>query len=156
MRAWFATFRAWWLCLKQILRAKDLPSGLSKHVGDDERLARFLTSSKQFNSKMVKPAAFLPNPKNNQTSVFRHDGSPVEDLWLLGHAHISGGRSLHGAAILRARGVRAALLEVVSEEPPPRHANIIGWPTDSDPVLEKAKRKECAELIAQYAQLLRL
>jgi hypothetical protein len=39
-----------------------LPSGLEEIITDDEDLARYLTSSSQFNAVMVKPAAFLPNP----------------------------------------------------------------------------------------------
>jgi hypothetical protein len=38
-----------------------LPSGLEEIIADDEDLARYLTSSSQFNAVMVKPAAFLPN-----------------------------------------------------------------------------------------------
>ena len=124
-----------------------LPSGLPEHIDDDEELARFLTQSSQFNAKMVKPAALLPNPKDGETSVSRHGPEPGDELWRLGLA-AAGARPLYGAAIFEARVVRAAQLEVLADEPPPRHAVILGWPrVDTDPELQKAKQKELAALI---------
>jgi len=134
---------------------KTLPSGLPIHVHDDEKLTRFLTSSRHFNTKMVKPAALLPNPKNGETSVFRHGEHPADSLWEIGRTHIGGDRSLHGAAVIAASVVRVELLEVTADEPPDRHANIIGWPSDpDDPVLTKAKRKEKAAVLAGNSILL--
>jgi len=57
-----------------------LPSGLPEHVGCDEDVARFLTSSGHYNASAVKPAAFMPNPRNGETSVFRHGAEPMDDL----------------------------------------------------------------------------
>jgi hypothetical protein len=131
-----------------------LPSGVPEVVEDEENLARFLTSSSQFSIVIVKPAAFLP--KEGGTSVFRHGGEPRGALWQLTRDYAIGDRTLHGAAIFKARRVRAAVLDVVGNEPPHRHANIVGWPwSASDPGLGKAGRKERAALIAQYAELLR-
>ena len=133
-----------------------LSSGLPEVVDSEEDLARFLTSSSQFNSAGVKPAALLPKPTNHETSVFRHASQPSESLWRIGADHLAGARKLYGAAIFKAVHVRAALLDVVAQEPPPRHANIVGWPrSQSDPELEKAKQKERAVLIAQHAELVR-
>jgi hypothetical protein len=64
------------------------------------------------------------------------------------------GSSLHGAAIVISRDVRAAKLEVLASEPPPRHAAITGWPTDNDPALQKARQKEYALVVARKATLL--
>jgi hypothetical protein len=134
----------------------DLPSGLPDLVADGEDLARFLTSSSQFNALMVKPAAFLPNPHDLETSVFRHGSEPREDLWQIAVEYVIGERTLHGAAIFTASHVRAAALDVVSSEPPPRHAGIVGWPSsETDPAMAKAEQKERAALIAQYAELMR-
>ena len=133
-----------------------LPSGLPERVHDDEDLARFLTSSRQFNATMVKPSAFLPNPKDGATSVFRHGSEPREDLWRIGQVHLPKVRRIYGGAIVKAQQVRAASLDVAGEEPPPRHANIIGWPTvGGDPEMEKAQQKERAAAIAQHAELVR-
>ena len=131
-----------------------LPSGLPESVDDDEDLARFLTSSGWFKSQMAKPSAFLPNPKDQETSVFRHGAEPRADLWKIGREHAAGERTLHGAALLTARSVRAALLEVTASEPPPRHAAVVGWPSEDDPELQKARQKERAVLLVQASQLL--
>ena len=129
-----------------------LPSGLPDHVDDDEDLARFLTQSNQYNAIMAKSAAFLPNPKDRETSVSRHGRAPLETLWALG-LDAAGGRTLHGAAIFKAHVVRKAQLEVMADEPPPRHAAIRGWPwIEGDPELQKARQKEIASVIASAAE----
>ena len=133
-----------------------LPSGLAEIVGDDENLARFLTSSRQFNLIGAKPAAFQPNPKNGETSVFRHGSYPRESLWRIASGHLSAALTLHGAAIVKAKHVREALLDVVAQEPPLRHANIVKWPSSiTDPEMAKAEQKERAALIARYAEVVR-
>jgi hypothetical protein len=132
-----------------------LPSGLFDSIFDDEDLARFLTQSSQFTATLVKPAAFLPSPKDRETSVSRHGSEPREDLWTIGLS-AAGARPLYAAAIFKAQVVRAAQLEVAADEPPPRHAVIRGWPWDeADPELQKAKQKELALAIASQAHLLR-
>lgn len=133
---------------------RTLPSGLPEAVGGAKDLARFLTSSSQYNSQMAKPAAFLPNPRDRETSVFRHGREPRPELWRIGREHVARERPLHGAALLRARDVREALLDVTATEPPPRHAGIVGWPWLDDPELQKAQQKERAVLLAQASELL--
>jgi hypothetical protein len=131
-----------------------LPSGLSERVVDEEDLARFLTSSSQFNSEMAKPSAFLPETKTRETSVFRHGSEPRENLWAIGQVHVAQGRNIHGAAIIKARDVRISQLEVAAYEPPPRHAAIKNWPwIEYDPELRKAQQKELANLLASKAVL---
>lgn len=133
-----------------------LASGLPEVIAEDEDLARFLTSSNQFNAAMAKPAAFLPSPKGRETSVFRHGSEPRDALWAIGVEHVAQGRTLHGAAIVKARDVRAVPLDVIAEEPPPRHAAIRGWPwLSEDPELQKAQQKERAAVVASKATLLR-
>ena len=132
------------------------PSGLTDAISEEEDLARFLASSSQFNRIGIKPSAFLPNPVNRETSVFRHGSEPRESLWRIGTEHVAGARTLHGAALFKAKHVRSALLDVVPREPPPRHANVVGWPwSDVDPEMAKAERKERAALIARHAELIR-
>lgn len=126
-----------------------LPSGLPKEVADDEPLARFLTSSGQFNQSAVKPSAFLPNPKDGKTSVFRHGAEPQADLIAIANQHIGSNRRVHGVGIVRAGDVRAVHLDVQSQEPPPRHADITNWPSK----MEKARQKKIAIKLAQRAEL---
>jgi len=128
-----------------------LPSGLPEHIDDEEDLARFLTQSNQFNSIMVKPSAFLPDHKARETSISRHGHTPLERLWEIGLV-AAGNRKLYGAALFKARDVRTVQLEVIADEPPPRHAVIKNWPwPEIDPELQKAKQKELAASIASAA-----
>ena len=133
-----------------------LPSGLPDIITDEEDLARFLTSSSHFNSEMVKAAAFMPSAKARETSVFRHGSEPRDTLWEIGAGCVAGDRKLYGAAIVKARDVRAALLDAIAEEPPPRHAAIRGWPwIEEDPEGQRAQQKELALVIASNAAHLR-
>lgn len=127
-----------------------LPSGLPDIVGDEEDIARFLTSSSQYNSISVKQSAFLPSPKDGKKSVFRHGVEPLEELKQLGEDYVNG--NLYGAAIIKAKKIRDERLDVVSEEPPPRHADIIDWIwRQDDPLYGKAENKEKAIALAQAA-----
>lgn len=129
-----------------------LPSGLPEHVADGEDLARFLTSSGHYNTSVVRPSAFMPNPRNGEASIFRHGPVPMEDLMLIAQGAVGVDRKIHGVAIVKARDVREATLEIHSSEPPPRHANIVGWEwLSEDPDFGKARHKELAALIAQKA-----
>jgi hypothetical protein len=131
-----------------------LPSGLPDLVADDEDLARFLTSASQFNAKGAKPSGYLPNPKYRNASVFRQSAEPVADLLQIWQDNAAPERTLHAVALCKAVHVRAAKLDVIAEEPPPKHANIEGWPwNDADPEMAKAAQKELAALIAQKAEV---
>ena len=133
-----------------------LPSGLPEHVADAEPLSRFLTSDSQFNSFMPKPSAFMPGPSDSKTSVFRQAPDPLPALWAIADREIGPGRHVRAAAVLVGADVRRARLDVQAHEPPPRHANIVGWPSDaSDPEKMRAQRKELALLLAQAAALVR-
>ena len=133
-----------------------LSSGLPELVADGESLSRFLTQSNQFNSQMAKPAAFLPNPKSRNTSVFRYGNDP-ERLLQVWNETATAGRALKGAAVFMAIHVRKLQLDVVAAEPPPAHANIEGWPwMENDPELQKARQLELANQIASTAELVRL
>ena len=133
-----------------------LPSGLPDYVADPEPLSRFLTSDSQFNSGMPRPSAFMPGPRDAKTSVFRQGPDPQEALWEMGDREIGTDRRVRAAALVPAGVVRQARLDVESHEPPPRHANIIGWPnTVDDAESTRAQRKEFALLLAQAATLVR-
>lgn len=128
------------------------PSGLPDVVGDAERLVRFLTSSSHFNATLVKPSAVLPGA-DGETSVFRATALPDQELRTLGAQHLPGVQRIYGVAAFAASSARTAGLEVVPSEPPPRHANLIRWPTDADPELAKARRKETALLLCRDSVL---
>lgn len=127
-----------------------LESGLPEHVAADEDLARFLIQSNQFNTQVVKPAAFMPNPKDRETSVSRQQREPSAALWEAG-LQAAGGRTLYGAAFVKAQEVRDAGLEVTAAEPPPCHAVITGWPWPDDTDMQRAQQKEFAIVLASVA-----
>ena len=130
-----------------------LPSGLPDLIADTEDLARFITQGNHFNSTMAKPAAFLPNPKYRNTSVFRCGPDPelIRQTW---HKTNLGDRPLKAAAVFKAAEVRKTGLDVIAKEPPLAHANLEGWPwLAHDPDLQKAKQLEQAQTIAQKSFL---
>jgi len=132
------------------------PSGLPDHVGDFEPLARFLTSSNHFSSSCVKQGAFLPSRKDGATSVARHDADSVEMLKSLSQQFLTPDRPAYGAGVLSASIARQVGLDVIADEPPPRHANIVKWDWFRDDwELKKAKRKEQAMHLARHSQLIR-
>jgi hypothetical protein len=133
-----------------------LPSGLPEEVGDGESLGRFCGSSSWFarETKRVKYPAFLPAP-DNDTSVYRVTGMSPAEIWEHAERYFVDREGApyqhHGAALVGARHVRAADIEVFAHEDPPRHANLRGWPVHDDPVLQKSRRKEAATKIADKA-----
>ena len=145
-----------WRALVERMQGERLPSGLPVEIAGEERLARFLKHKKQFAATigMVKYAAFLPSRLDGKTSVFRHTGDPAEELWTIGHRELGGEVTVYGAGIIVASDIRRAGLDVSASEPPPRHANIEGWPTEDDPDLTKAAQREAAKALAERAVLL--
>jgi hypothetical protein len=103
--------------------SEPLPSGLPETVADEEDLARFLRSSGHFGSSFVKASAFMP-AKDAMTSVIRHGAEDREHLWKLAKVFLGSEVKFYGAAICKARAIRDQQLDVLAEEPPPRHANI--------------------------------
>lgn len=133
-----------------------LPSGLPENVADTEPLSRFLTSDSQFNSAMPKASAFMPGPADAKTSVFRLAPNHLPALWEIADREVGTDRRVRAVAVLTAAAVRQTKLDVEAHEPPPRHANVTGWPSAAnDPEQTRAQRKEFALLLAQAAQLIR-
>lgn len=133
--------------------AGHLPSGLPELVADDEKLARVLTQTGHYSSTAVKQSAFIPAPDGTK-SVARHSGEPLEELWQLAQEYLGPAARIHGAAICVAADVRALALDVLAVEPPRRHANVVGWPTESDAELQKSRWKSLALAIAANSLLI--
>ncbi len=130
-----------------------LASGLPDYISDEESLARFLNSSRLFNTAgRVKPVAFMP--RNGETSVFRYEPDAEGEIWETAEQIVQEGRRTHGVAFIQALDVRNISLDVHSKEPPPRHADILGWPEGVD-AMSKAQQKEFAALLAQCSELRR-
>lgn len=133
-----------------------LPSVLPEQVENEEDISRFLPQSNLFNTFGAKPAAFLPNPKYKNTSVFRIGNDPdrLRQAWI---ENDKSGRAVKGVAICKASKVRVVGLDVIAEEPPLAHANIEGWPwMANDPELQKAQQLELAGRIAESSDFIRL
>jgi hypothetical protein len=125
---------------------------LPKEVGKKETLARYLTHSKWFKAEenMVKHHAFMP-PPNLMFSVFRIDRLTEFEIWKIGLekviALLPGKPKLYGRADIKALHFLGCKLQIDPDDNPPRHANIIGWPT------EKEEKKSIALELAANASL---
>ena len=97
-----------------------------------EVLSRFIMQMNWFrpSDNRVRYAAFMPNPKNGETSVFRISGISDREVWEIGDREVGLRRDkpILGRADIGASFVITKGLNVVPNEPPIRHANIIGWP----------------------------
>ncbi len=100
----------------------------------DELTARYLVDRKHFSPEnaRVKARALHPARRDHKTSVFRVDGLSERHIWELGDAHVARARDkpLLARADLFVRQVARVGLRVEAQEPPPRHANISGWPAE--------------------------
>ena len=121
-------------------------------VATDEPLARFLTHSYHYSHHKgeVKPAAFEP-PPDLRLSVFRIDGLVIADVWRIGKEQViekmKVPAKLHGFADIKASTIQDSNLSIESDNDPPRHASVVGWPE------EKQKRKLIAIELASRSQL---
>ena len=108
----------------------------AKRVGADEPLARYLIEKTSFvrTQNRVKFKVFMPF--HLAVSVFRTGGLSDSDIWEIGQEEVAGPRNktLYGRAeVLGSHVEQVAVqspLQVVIDEPPPRHANIVGWPDE--------------------------
>ena len=119
---------------------------------ESDPLGRFILSERHFAAHVnrVKAVVFLPAPQDNATSVFAIRGLAEEAVWRLGEDLVARprGKPLWARADLLVSDVRAVdHLEVVLDNWPPRHANIIRWPD------EKSAQKSCAQELAARATL---
>jgi hypothetical protein len=131
-----------------------LESGLPEVVSDHESIARFIFSNGQYNSQGAKPLAFMPEPEARETSVCRHSGEPQHELWDWSEKH--SGRKIYGVAFIIAHKIRGVGLDVVADEPPPKHAAIRKWPwTQPDADLRRAEHKEIAAVLASESRFLK-
>jgi hypothetical protein len=101
-------------------------------ITPSEVLSRFImqTNWYRLSDNCVRYAAFMPNPKNGETSVYRISGISDREVWEIGDREVGLKRDkpILGRADIGASFVITKGLNVVPSEPPIRHANIIGWP----------------------------
>jgi len=124
-------------------------------VGQDEPLSRFLTESGHFTLPgRTKKKAFEPGfnseQQRHETSLFRISALSDSEIWDIGVAEVATPRNkpLLARTDILAGSVRGhAPLDVIEDEPPPRHAVIVGWPGD------KFERMNLQQLLAEDADL---
>lgn len=90
----------------------------------------------------------MPEPVDNETSVYRIQGAEESLIWAIGKLRVADPqqRPLYGRADILASDVTgiASSLRVRADDDPRRHAVIAGWPTDDGEKLSIAQ--ELAEL----------
>ncbi len=133
---------------------KKLPSSLLEKVDDSEKITRFIIYSRFINKdrNRVKSSAFIPNPSNLQLSVSRICDLSDENIWALSKPVYEIRKKLYGRADIEAHLIRNEKLNVVSSEPPERHANVVGW-HNNDGKIQKARHKKIALKLADDAKL---
>jgi len=71
-------------------------------------------------------------PANLKLSVYRTDKLSELDIWRIGEKRVARKakppRNLHGRADIKALQVVETGLQIIPDNVPPRHANIIDWP----------------------------
>lgn len=115
-------------------------------------LARFLFHRRQYapSKLVVKPGAFLP--RNGKTSVFEVAGLPESDIRGIGKEVGSArGREPRGRGELTHGDVEDAGLMFERDDKPPRHGNLVGWPSPDDG--GKDQNKDVARRLSQKAIL---
>ena len=106
-------------------------------VSPSEKLTRFIRYSNQFShvNNVVKYRAFILPRNSSNLSMFRisfPQQLSESDIWQIGHEQVQGtGNPIKARADILANAIYNNNLEVISDEPPPRHANITPFPVDN-------------------------
>lgn len=114
-------------------------------------IARFLFHRSDFApaKKVVKPGAFLP--RNGQTSVFDIVGLAESGIREIGES-VGSHRGINprGRGEITHVNVEDAGLRFERDDTPPRHGNLIGWPSEGK---RKDLNKDVARRLAMRAVL---
>lgn len=143
------SLKSFFLTLRERFSKVRSPHNLKATVEENEKLARYIFSTRHFvrQPPRVKAEAYMPT--RGEVSVFRIDGLDQAAIWEIG-SDIARKRvrTLYARGDTRAKDARRGGLDILSDEPPPRHANLVGWP-DND----KPRQKLIALQIASVATL---
>jgi hypothetical protein len=117
--------------------------GLASDPAPGELTSRYLRQSGHYvpSINRVKPQAFHPNPKDYKTSIFRIESLSESQIWKLGDTFINlpSGNKPCARADLLVLEITGIGLQVESKEPPLRHANIAGWASEKDKMMNQAQ-----------------
>lgn len=121
---------------------------------EGERVSRFVLDKRHLKADVIKFRAFEPPSADTALSVTRSEGLSEADLWAHGDRWVAApanrevvARGDFTPAQARAVTFDGFQLAIVADEPPPRHANVIGWP----PVEQKEVRRSLAQQLAALA-----
>lgn len=128
---------------------------------NSDTLARFAMHDKCLNTAAARRKLFVPNRDLNlrlSLSVFDVGGLTCKGIRKLGigvakeiakkqstSRHLYGWGEIDACAVLR-----EANLQIERDDNPPRHANIVGWPSDAE------ERKYRQQLLGQLSRPVRL
>ena len=118
-----------------------------------ETVTRYLLQSNEFSpeKRCVNPKAFMPHSVRLDLSVFRIQGLESEEIWSIGkHVAAQRGKKLYGTGNIAVANIQKNQLRIVPNEPPPRHADIFGWPKE-----KSAQKLKAQELAAEATLVLR-
>jgi hypothetical protein len=108
-----------------------------------ETVTRYIFEAGHFSrtTARVKAKALEPSSIDNLASVFRIIELSDEQIWELGQLFVEPrrGRSTLARADIPISNIIRQGLRVDPDEPPPRHANIAGWPGEKDANMSKAQ-----------------
>lgn len=118
------------------------------NVADTERISRFLFFRRWYAraTGRVKPEAFDPHPYI-ELSVSCTETLDENLVWQIGRNTAESRKdkpTLHGRADLHAHAVRAQALDILRDDNPLYHANIIGWDGEKGAQLSKAQELAAA------------
>jgi hypothetical protein len=116
-------------------------------------LARFLLQKNHFKRQenRATPDAFMP-PPDLRLSVFLVSRLTEGEVWTLGAGVLNQHPQprLYGRADIRVAIVQNHKLKALRDNDPPRHVNVVGWPSYAD---GKALIKSLAQELARAAKL---
>jgi hypothetical protein len=121
-------------------------------VQGHEPLVRFIFDKSQYRSSdlSAKFSLFMPASKTNDVSVFRTEGLDETGCFELGETYVAPmrGKPILGLARLVAKDVFDQQLAVIGTRTPhPRHADIKGWPGDTENRLKAIHLAQLAKLV---------
>lgn len=118
-------------------------------VSATEPLTRYTFSRSELSNARPRPSAFLPNPKNGKTSVFRTLGLAAAQIWRIG-IEIVGSKRGKAPVAYATFSASVPLSLGLSVEPEVslhrRHADLCNWPA------EKERQKEIANELRAKCQ----
>lgn len=122
----------------------------SPDISPRENISRYIFNKRHYNQQNVKQAAFIP-PRNLALSIYRVDGLTSDQIWAIGEEYVVPKRGLPilARADLNVEDIKSSSQVSINPKPTPhpRHADIIGWPS------EKSEQKLIASELALASEL---